>query len=154
MLPSFSSFSGSKMDASGGGGFGEEEAKSKGKSSSASSSSANSTTTLDTNVKKMEHFSLKEEEEKKMEDAFEDRSEEKSKSFRMYSDISEEEDEEANLPPLSSETDPLVVLKRISFGWQFALVDFALFKRVGGGRYSAVYHAKYKRLGMDMALKR
>jgi len=154
MLPSFSSFSGSKMDASGGEGFGEEEAKSKGKSSSASSSSANSTTTLDTNVKKMEHFSLKEEEEKKMEDAFEDRSEEKSKSFRMYSDISEEEDEEANLPPLSSETDPLVVLKRISFGWQFALVDFALFKRVGGGRYSAVYHAKYKRLGMDMALKR
>ena len=154
MLPSFSSFSGSKMDASGGGGFGEEEAKGEGKSSSASSSSANSTTTLDTNVKKMEHFSLKEEEEKKMEDAFEDRSEEKSKSFRMYSDISEEEDEEANLPPLSSETDPLVVLKRISFGWQFALVDFALFKRVGGGRYSAVYHAKYKRLGMDMALKR
>ena len=61
---------------------------------------------------------------------------------------------EANLPPLSAETDPLVVLKRISFGWQFALVDFALFKRVGGGRYSAVYHAKYKRLGMDMALKR
>ena len=71
----------------------------------------------------------------------------------MYSE-SEDEEEERNLPPLSSETDPLVVLKRISFGWQFALVDFALFKKVGGGRYSAVYHAKYKRLGMDMALKR
>ena len=66
----------------------------------------------------------------------------------------EDDDDDENKIPLSAESDPLVVLKRISFGWQFALVDFALFKRVGGGRYSTVYHAKYKRLGMDMALKR
>ena len=76
MLPkSFSSFSGSKMDATsssgGGGGEEEEEEKRSDGKSSPSSSSGISTRTLDT---KMEHFSLKEEdeEEKKMEDNFEE----------------------------------------------------------------------------------
>ena len=59
--------------------------------------------------------------------------EEEEEEDGMTGSTSDEEDLEANLHPLSAETDPLVVLKRISFGWQFALVDFALFKRVGGG---------------------
>ena len=102
---------------------------------------------------KLEHFSLEGRGFEEGDGGDRPEKEEMNASGVMYSE-SEDEEEERNLPPLSSETDPLVVLKRISFGWQFALVDFALFKKVGGGRYSAVYHAKYKRLGMDMALKR
>ena len=109
---------------------------------------------------KLEQISLAEKEEDEDEETenrmmcYSEEEEEEEEEDGVTGSTSDEEDLEANLPPLSAETDPLVVLKRISFGWQFALVDFALFKRVGGGRYSAVYHAKYKRLGMDMALKR
>ena len=86
---------------------------------------------------KLEQISLAEKEEEDEEEETENRmmcySEEEEEEDGMTGSTSDEEDLEANLPPLSAETDPLVVLKRISFGWQFALVDFALFKRVGGG---------------------
>jgi len=96
---------------------------------------------------KLEQISLAEKEEDEDEET-ENRmmcyseEEEEEEEDGMTGSTSDEEDLEANLPPLSAETDPLVVLKRISFGWQFALVDFALFKReelcVLFGRFSII----------------